>query len=66
MVQSEPGSEPGGFEEQMWNFKVSLANKAINECNGNKSLAARRLRVSRAYLHRLIRMASTPESTDAA
>lgn len=65
-VQAELGSEPGCFEDQMWNFKVSLANKAISECNGNKSLAARKLRVSRAYLHRLIRMASTSESSDAA
>jgi len=65
-VHAELDSERGCFEEQMWNFKVSLANRAISECNGNKSLAARKLRVSRAYLHRLVRMASTSESSDAA
>jgi DNA-binding NtrC family response regulator len=58
--------EPGCFEDQLWQFKVSIANRAISECNGNKSLAARKLRVSRAYLHRLIRMASPAESSDAA
>jgi DNA-binding NtrC family response regulator len=57
-------SEADSFEEQLRLYKVRLANKAIMECNGNKTLAARKLRVSRAYLHRLIRM--LPESIDAA
>lgn len=51
------------FGDQLRNYKVRLAHKTIQECNGNKSLAARKLRVSRAYLHRLIRM---PESIGAA
>lgn len=55
-----------GFEEQLREFKIGLANKAVIECNGNKSLAARKLRVSRAYLHRLIRMGPLAENTDAA
>ena len=29
--------------------------KAIEDCHGNKTLAARSLNISRAYLHRLIR-----------
>ncbi|HWQ55296.1 MAG TPA: sigma-54 dependent transcriptional regulator [Bryobacteraceae bacterium] len=51
------------FGDQLRHYKVKLAHKTILECNGNKSLAARKLRVSRAYLHRLIRM---PESVGAA
>jgi len=55
---------PGSFEDLLREYKVRLANKAIRECNGNKTLAARSLSISRAYLHRLIRMA--PEDIDAA
>jgi DNA-binding NtrC family response regulator len=43
------------FEEQMRDYKIKLANRAIMECNGNKTLAARSLQISRAYLHRLLR-----------
>jgi DNA-binding NtrC family response regulator len=50
----------GSFEDLLREYKVLLANKAIRECNGNKTLAARNLQISRAYLHRLIR--ATPES----
>jgi DNA-binding NtrC family response regulator len=49
-------SLPGdSFEEQMQDYKIKLAHKAIHECNGNKTLAARSLQISRTYLHRLIR-----------
>ena len=47
---------PGSFEDLLRQFKTNLANQAVVDCNGNKTLAARKLRVSRAYLHRLIRM----------
>lgn len=48
--------EPGGsFEEQLRGYKVKLATKAIVDANGNKTVAARSLNISRAYLHRLIR-----------
>jgi len=50
-----PGSSLGSFEEQMRDYKIKLANRAISECNGNKTLAARSLQISRAYLHRLLR-----------
>ena len=43
------------FEEQLQYHKIRVALRAIEECNGNKTLAARSLRISRAYLHRLIR-----------
>jgi len=49
-------SEPGAsFEEQMQDYKIKLAHRAIQECNGNKTLAARSLHISRTYLHRLIK-----------
>jgi transcriptional regulator with PAS, ATPase and Fis domain len=43
------------FEEQLRDYKVKLAQKAVAECNGNKTLAARSLHISRTYLHRLIK-----------
>jgi DNA-binding NtrC family response regulator len=49
-------SDVESLEGLLRQYKVSLANKAVLECNGNKTLAARKLRVSRAYLHRLIRL----------
>jgi DNA-binding NtrC family response regulator len=49
-------SLPGAsFEDQMQDYKIRLAHRAIEDCNGNKTLAARRLQISRTYLHRLIR-----------
>ncbi len=72
LVEDEPVSEQGehadSFDALLRQFKISLVTKAVMECNGNKTLAARKLRVSRAYLHRLIRMDpnAPPESSDAA
>ena len=45
----------------MQDYKIRLAIAAVRENNGNKTLAARRLGISRAYLHRLIRLAE-PET----
>jgi DNA-binding NtrC family response regulator len=47
----------GSFERQLRDYKVKLAVNAVRENNGNKTLAARSLCISRAYLHRLIRLA---------
>ncbi len=47
----------GSFERQLRDYKVKLAESAVREHNGNKTLAARSLQISRAYLHRLIRLA---------
>jgi DNA-binding NtrC family response regulator len=47
----------GSFERQLRDYKVKLAVAAVKENNGNKTLAARSLCISRAYLHRLIRLA---------
>jgi len=54
----------GSFEQLLRDFKVKLATKAIQDCNGNKTLAARSLDISRAYLHRLIRLREEPEIAD--
>jgi DNA-binding NtrC family response regulator len=43
------------FERQIRDFKLRLATDAVREHAGNKTLAARSLQISRAYLHRLIR-----------
>lgn len=43
------------FEEQLRQHKLALVNRALAECKGNKTLAASRLQISRAYLHRLLR-----------
>ena len=50
------GARIASFESLLQEFKIKLATKAIQECNGNKTLAARSLHISRAYLHRLIRL----------
>jgi DNA-binding NtrC family response regulator len=47
------------FERQLRDYKVRLAVAAVREANGNKTLAARSLSISRAYLHRLLRLAET-------
>jgi DNA-binding NtrC family response regulator len=52
----------GSFERQLHDFKIKLATAAIEENHGNKTLAARRLCISRAYLHRLVRLAG-PEAS---
>lgn len=57
------------FERQLRDYKVKLAEQAIRENNGNKTMAARSLNISRAYLHRLIRLSeneslSSRESID--
>ena len=54
----------GSFERQLRDYKIKLAAAAVRENQGNKTLAARSLQISRAYLHRLIRLAeedSIPE-----
>jgi DNA-binding NtrC family response regulator len=45
------------FERQLRNYKVKLATEAVREHHGNKTVAARSLNISRAYLHRLLRLA---------
>jgi DNA-binding NtrC family response regulator len=56
----------GSFERQLRDYKIRLALAAVREHNGNKTLAARSLSISRAYLHRLLRLAENDglHSTD--
>jgi DNA-binding NtrC family response regulator len=54
MEECAPG---GSFERQLRDYKIRLAANAVRENNGDKTLAARSLSISRAYLHRLIRLA---------
>jgi DNA-binding NtrC family response regulator len=49
----------GPFERRLRDYKVKMAASAVRESNGNKTLAARSLGISRAYLHRLIRLAES-------
>jgi transcriptional regulator with PAS, ATPase and Fis domain len=52
---------PGGsFERQLRDYRIRLAANAVRENNGNKTLAARSLSISREYLHRLVRLADPP------
>jgi DNA-binding NtrC family response regulator len=51
----DDSEEEGSFELQLRDFKVKLAMKAVENAAGNKTEAARKLNISRAYLHRLIR-----------
>ena len=52
----------GSFERQIREYKIKLAVTAVRENNGNKTLAARSLCISRAYLHRLIRLAEPDQA----
>ena len=57
----EPELLEDSFDGQIRNFKVKLVNKALLDCNVNKTRAARNLSISRAYLHRLLRGCSVEE-----
>lgn len=56
VVSIDDHQPAGSFERQLRDYKVRLAENAVRENNGNKTLAARSLNISRAYLHRLIRL----------
>jgi DNA-binding NtrC family response regulator len=54
----------GSFERQLRDYKIKLAVAAVREHHGNKTLAARSLQISRAYLHRLLRAAGQDVPAD--
>jgi DNA-binding NtrC family response regulator len=54
----------GSFERQLRDYKIKLAATAVRENQGNKTLAARSLQISRAYLHRLIRLADEDPTSE--
>jgi DNA-binding NtrC family response regulator len=55
VVRLETGAPEGNFEQQVRDFKLKLTENALRQHHGNKTLAARSLGISRAYLHRLLR-----------
>jgi DNA-binding NtrC family response regulator len=55
------GTDSSSFMEMLRDYRLMLAESAIREHNGNKTLAARSLRISRAYLHRLLRNAGADD-----
>jgi DNA-binding NtrC family response regulator len=59
-------AQSGSFERMIRDFKVKIAVKAIEDCHGNKTMAARSLNISRAYLHRLVRLSEGLETADVA
>jgi len=66
LVDADEVVQAGTFERLLRDFKVKIAIKAIEDCRGNKTMAARSLNISRAYLHRLIRSTDEVESADVA
>ena len=56
VVSIEDYQPSGSFEQLIRNYKIQLATTAVQENHGNKTLAARSLHISRAYLHRLLRV----------
>jgi DNA-binding NtrC family response regulator len=55
------GAESASFMQMLKDYRLSIAETAIREHNGNKTLAARSLQISRAYLHRLLRNAGADD-----
>jgi DNA-binding NtrC family response regulator len=53
----EDGPAFGTFERLLRDYKFKLASDAVEQCHGNKTMAAQSLSISRAYLHRLLRQA---------
>ncbi|HEX6773514.1 MAG TPA: sigma-54 dependent transcriptional regulator [Acidobacteriaceae bacterium] len=60
VISIEDFQPAGSFERQLRDYKVKLAENAVRDNNGNKTMAARSLNISRAYLHRLIRLSEQP------
>jgi DNA-binding NtrC family response regulator len=60
-VPADDTAQLGNFERLLRDYKYKLAMKAIEDCHGNKTLAAKSLNISRAYLHRLIKPMSLQE-----
>jgi len=46
----------GTFDRLLRDYKFKLATRALQDCGGNKTLASRSLDISRAYLHRLLKL----------
>jgi YD repeat-containing protein len=62
LAASEDDLPSGSFERLLRDYKFKLASDAVQQCKGNKTLAAESLSISRAYLHRLLRQ--TPATAE--
>jgi DNA-binding NtrC family response regulator len=54
----------GSFHEALRSFKRELIRSALKLNNGNKLKAARELRISRCYLHRLLNQLNIEQNTE--
>jgi DNA-binding NtrC family response regulator len=58
-AEDEDGTESfdggGSFDELMQEFRINVIRNAVAASKGNKSVAAKKLGLSRAYVHRLLR-----------
>jgi transcriptional regulator with PAS, ATPase and Fis domain len=61
-LELEDDQGDGSFESQVRDYRIKLALEAIRGCNGNKTMAAQKLSISRAYLHRLLRAVSQKQT----
>jgi DNA-binding NtrC family response regulator len=59
IVEISDYNPEGSFDRLLRDYKVKLAVDAVRDNNGNRTLAARALGISRAYLHRLVRLAGS-------
>lgn len=59
-------SAGNSFEESLRSYKFKIASDAVLAHNGNKTLAARSLNVSRSYLHRLLHLGDHDFNIDSA
>lgn len=67
LTPSSSGTEvtqmPFSYDGVLQDFKRSFALQTLAECNGNKTRAASTLKISRAYLHRLLRPVAHKEAS---
>jgi DNA-binding NtrC family response regulator len=56
--------EGAPFEDQVRDFKLRLVQQTLTECEGNKTAAAQKLGITRAYLHRILRKSVDSERGD--
>lgn len=69
VTEPRSGSAPqlsGSFEDQVKQFKLNLIQDALEAADNNKTLAASRLGITRAYLHRLLSRSVSSEGNGTA
>jgi DNA-binding NtrC family response regulator len=63
-LQAPPLPPGASFEDQVRDFKLRLVQQALSHCEGNKTAAAHKLGITRAYLHRILRKSVDSERSD--